>query len=218
MKKRCFIIGLIVALLLGIMPAFASSYESNRYITFEEYAAEVEAEYAKYGIEGGVYKPKGEFICTYDTLQSDLAIVREFCRDHVKSQAVPIMIESKLEPDINPTAMPGHKIMTDLYTHIDMTLPIVPLYCKIKTTVRIDIDYQRPYIISVGTPTLEVTEATGFADWIEYVSHSTIIDQDKGSVTMYINCKVKQEMSLGGITSWAKIDINYSAKFKDVTC
>lgn len=85
-----------------------------------------------------------------------------------------------------------------------------------KTTVDIDVDYQSANIVWVYEPTLEVMAATGFDDWIEYVDHSTDIEQDKNRVTMDITCKIKQEMSLGTTTSWSKITISYPAVFRNV--
>lgn len=216
--KRCFITGLIATLILGAMPVYAAAYESNQYVTLEEYSAAIEAEYAEYGIEGGVFEPEGEFLCTHETLQSDLAIVKEYCENYVKRQQMPIMVEPETEPSISSRVMRGTVTMTDSYIYFDTSVPVMPLWCKIETTVDIVVDYQGAYIVYANTPTLEVTEALGFDDWIEYVSHSTTIDQENHRVTMDITCKVKEEVSLGAVTSWAKIDITYPAVYNDVPC
>lgn len=214
--KRCFVTGLVAALLLGITPVYASSYENGQYVTFEEYSAAITEEYAKYGLEGGVYEPEGEFLCTYETMQNDLATVREFCEAYVENQPVSTANEPETKPAKSPLVMIDTVTKEDMYTHVDLSLPVMPQTCTIKTTVDIDVDYQSANIVWVYEPTLEVMAATGFDDWIEYVDHSTDIEQDKNRVTMDITCKIKQEMSLGTTTSWSKITISYPAVFRNV--
>lgn len=214
--KRGLIIGLVFAILIGATPAYASTGET---ITFEEYAAAIEAEYAKYGIEGGVYEPDGEFLCTYETLQSDLKIVEEYCKAYRSHQEKPSVVIPKIEVSMSPASMPGQVEMTTTTLYHDMSLPVFPVICQIQTTTLIDVDYQRSYIICANTPSLELLSGTGVDDWIEYVSHRTTdIDQNKKSLTMEVTCKVKKSLSLGMSTSWSKVTIKYIAYFNDVPC
>lgn len=183
-----------------------------------KYAAAIEKEYAKYGREGGVYEPEGEFICTYEILEKYLEVVGKICEEYVEGQSVHTTIEPETDYSGVPLSMIDRVTMTDEYTHFDLSMPMYPLSCTIETTADIDVDYQRSYIVCAYTPTLEMVAATGFDDWIEYISHVTQIDQDKDRVTMDITCKVKQEISVGGVTSWSKIELEYTAVFDDVPC
>lgn len=217
MRKR-FAIGLAFAIMLGTMPAYAGAYANDSDITFEEYSIAVEKEYAKYGIEGGVYEPEGEFFCTYEMLQHDLAIIDELCQSDVDYQQTASVSETGKEEYVSPTAMRGTVTMTDTYIYSNLAQPTFPRSCTIQTTADIVVDYQGAYIAYAEKPTLEVLGATGYADWIEYVSHSTSINQSKHRVTMDITCKIKEETSVGMVTSWAKKQISYTAVFKNVPC
>ena len=118
--------------------------------------------------------------------------------------------------DVMPTAMPVTVTMTDSYFYSDISMPLMPRTCTIETTVDIDVDAQDARIKSVSTPSLEVTSGTGIDDWIEYVSHSSTLDQKNKSVKMEVTCKIKYEMSVGAITTWSKETINYIANFKKI--
>ena len=72
-----FIRFLVFVLTLSTLSVHTFAAEKNQTVSFEEYAKAIEAEYAKYGVEGGVYEPEGEFFCTIDTLEQDLNIVRQ---------------------------------------------------------------------------------------------------------------------------------------------
>ena len=216
--RKHFAIGLALAIMLGTMPAYARAYANDSDITFEEYSIAVEKEYAKYGIEGGVYEPEGEFYCTYEMLQHDLAIIDELCQSEMDYQKTASISEAEKEDYVSPTAMRGTVTVTDTYLYSDLSLPTVPRSCTIQTTADIVVDYQGAYIAYAEKPTLEVLGATGYADWIEYVSHSTSINQSKHSVIMNITCKIKKETSVGFVTSWSKQEISYVATFKNVPC
>lgn len=209
-------------LLVSILPVRADALINDNYISFEEYSEAIEAEYAKYGIEGGVYEPEGEFICTYEDLEASLVIIRNYIESRHMEQTEIESLENNscsVSP-ITPTAMPVTVTMTDLYTYVSggpiPGLPIVPNYCTIATTVDIVVDVQNLTIISVSNPILEVTQGFGIADWIEYVSHSTVINQSNKSVTMNITCKIKNELNVGPVTSWEKETITYKACFDNI--
>ena len=217
--KRFVIYFIACILSVSVLSASAEAHEYVAYISFEEYSAAIEAEYAKYGIEGGVYEPEGEFICTSEDLETSLAIIREYLESKdVENAFVLAEAESSdyLNPSIMPTAMPVTVTMTSSYWYFDFSLPIIPRECTIETTVDITVNAQDATIMSVGTPSLEVVGGTGIADWIEYVDHSTTINQSDKSVSMYVTCKIKCETSLGSITSWDKQTINYFTKFTNI--
>lgn len=220
MKKLVSLWLAFVATMTLVVPSFAAEpVEDVVYISFEEYSAAIEAEYAKYGIEGGVYEPEGEFICTSEDLETSLAIIREY----IESKGVAdVPVEEKAEnngflnPPIMPAAMPVTYTMTTSYYYCDLSVPLLPRECIIETTADITANVQNSTIMRVSTPSLEVVGGTGIADWIEYVSHSTTIDLAKKSVSMNITCKIKYELVVGAATSWNKQTISYHTTFKDI--
>ncbi len=214
-----FIRFLVFVLTLSTLSVHTFAAEKNQTVSFEEYAKAIEAEYAKYGVEGGVYEPEGEFFCTIDTLEQDLNIVRQRAKSIAAAKiSSPIQSCNSTASAIEPQGMITTTTMTDTYFYKDLSHPIIPYSCTIKTTVVITSDYQNAHIISVSKPELEITKGIGIDDWIEYVSHSTSINQEKKSAQQTIVCKVKEEISLGAITSWEKVEVTYIASFKNIPC
>lgn len=219
--KRFVAFFAVCALSASVLPVNAEAQEYVDYISFEEYSAIIEAEYAKYGIEGGVYKPEGEFICTSEDLETSLAVIREYIAsiDDVENTRI---LENGSEssdcliPSVMPTAMPVTVTMTSSYLYSDLSLPILPATCTIQTTADITVNAQDATIMSASSPSLEIVEGFGIADWIEYVSHTTTINQAKKTVTMTITCKIKREINVGAATSWSKQTITYTTNFKNI--
>lgn len=71
-------------------------------------------------------------------------------------------------------------------------------------------------IISVDEPTLRITAATGYDDYISLVSYDYSVSRNNtadAKVTVNITCEVKESVSIGGIESWAYVTKNYSVSF-----
>lgn len=98
----------------------------------------------------------------------------------------------------------------------DMSLPIVPRYFEVQTTVDILTELLSYSIISVDEPTLRITAATGYDDYISLVSYDYSVSRNNtadAKVTVNITCEVKESVSIGGIESWAYVTKNYSVSF-----
>ena len=70
--------------------------------------------------------------------------------------------------------------------------------------------------ISVDEPTLRITAATGYDDYISLVSYDYSVSRNNtadAKVTVNITCEVKESVSIGGIESWAYVTKNYSVSF-----
>lgn len=223
MKKfLSLILAICMTMVICVPSAYAEETDANvAYISFEEYSAAIEAEYAKYGIEGGVYEPEGEFICTSEDLETSLAIIRENIETKSKGAGNVVVLEEAessdyLNPSIMPTVMPVTVTMSTNYFYANLDFPLIPRGCTIKTTVNITVNVQSSNILSVGIPSLKVENGIGIADWVEYVSHSSTINQSNNSVTMYVTCRLKFETSLGVTTAWSTETISYSTTFKNI--
>lgn len=106
--------------------------------------------------------------------------------------------------------------LTASNTITDMSLPIVPRYFEVQTTVDILTELLSYSIISVDEPTLRITAATGYDDYISLVSYDYSVSRNNtadAKVTVNITCEVKESVSIGGIESWAYVTKNYSVSF-----
>lgn len=216
-KKMISVLLVMALMLMCSVTAFAEENENT--VTFEEYAEAIEAEYAKYGLEGGVYEPEEEFICDVEMLEQDLNIVRLYAESVVERAGTPSPHPSNnISSDVAPLSMIGTVTKTATYYYTNLSNPIIPCFCTIQSTSVITVDYQNSHIVSASRPALEIVSGTGIADWIEYVSHSTSINQTRKSVSQTITCKIKQEITLGVSTSWSKIQITYNANYNNISC
>lgn len=222
--KRLFSLLVAGLMLFAVCPLNASAAEAG-YVSFEEYSAAIEAEFEKYGIEGGVYEPDGEFMYTYEDLEADLNILHEYLENKEDSKIAekklvgePIISGGILTPPVMPMATYVTVTMTSTYFHTDVSLPIFPRFCTIKTKVNILTNRQNSTIVSVSKPSLSVENGVTIDDWIEYVNHQTWIDQAKKRVTMSVTCKLKYSLTILPIPLWEKATIDYITVFKDVPC
>lgn len=217
MKKIFYLaLSLVVVFSLCGSGTAAESTDENHIVSFEEYEAAVIAEYAKFGIEGGVYQPTDDFYCTVAMLKDDLNAVREYAQALDALASYDSNVNWYLlnhDNEVSPHAMYIDVPCTDYYTYINMEMPILPMECKIKTTVVFRVDAQNSYIVSGGAPELEVMKGTNIDDWVELVSYDYNIDQAKRKVTALITCKLKSTLSLGAGTSWNKFEIFYPCTF-----
>lgn len=222
---------LIVTLLVGCMmmtmslPAFAAApaedesdicAQEDEMVTFEAYSAAIEAVYAEYGLEGGVYEPDN-FSCTKTQLAEDILAVRAHAEQIIaRETAPPAQITIDCEGTVATRAMYITKTLTNSHFHLDTSNKLFPISFTIETTVTFTIDAQNAAIVSASTPSLELTNGLGVDDWIEYVSHTISIDQTKKRASMSITCKLKEVITIGATTSWSKFNHTYSTTFKNL--
>lgn len=216
MKKKVTAMLLSIALILSLsIPAFAADGSSP--ISFEEYTKAIELEFAKYGLEGGVVDPEDSFYCTQDLLDADLQKIREYAATSTK-QTTYYDINSTANDfnPIRPMAMYYDTTLTN-NTFVNLpTVPILPAFFTVDTTVTFRVDAQNGYIVSAGAPQLEITSGTMVDDWIELTSYSHNINNTLHRVTTNITCKVKVSISVGVGTIWSKETANYVTTFYPV--
>ena len=120
--KKMISVCLIFTLCISVCSVM--SFASEETITFEEYEAAIVAEYAKYGIEGGVYEPESPFYCTREMLESDLKLVRQNALRQVRYEA-----ERYRNDDIIP--MNFNASLRSMYTNVTCTERSIFNFCPV---------------------------------------------------------------------------------------
>lgn len=121
--------------------------------------------------------------------------------------------------EVEPLAM--YDYVTDYAdgTIVDTTNILIPRTCKIRVTATMYADIGNNNILSAGSPSLDVRSATGYDDYVRLISYSTKIDNSSSNinahfVTYTVTCELKQQTSIGGVTSWEKVNKTFSVKIK----
>lgn len=185
-------------------------------VSFEDYEAAIVEEYAKAGIEGGVYAPEGPFYCTPVMLENDIRTIRKYIQTFHGNSPEFFSNPKTGSDEIEPQSMYIDVTCTNTTGRVWLNDPLLPMTATIETTATFQVDAQNDYIVSGGRPSLEVVSGLMIDDWIELISYSYDIDNTKHRVTATIVCKLKSSASLGVATSWAKFEDTYSTIFYPV--
>lgn len=192
----------------------------REFISFETYAQIMTEEYAKNGIEIEVIRPDEDKKITLAMLEEDLQKVDEICSDIKASEE----IVYEISPLNETLTLPQRRSMYGTVTKSQQVTvrdgsPIVPRSFTAEVTATIYGDINNGTILEGYAPSLRMVRATGYADYIVRKGYSTYIDNSSStmtnhSITYEITCEVKEEISIGGTTSWAKVQKHLITKIK----
>lgn len=215
MTKKLF------SLFLGLSILFTPVFEINAAsmsseISFEVYSSTLINKYSDYGVEIEMQPKDENFVFTQELLEEELGKVEKNVQNLTKGQTIfsPTIEAYGNQSQITPFAMYATKTASNTYSYSNLSNPLYPLRATIKVNAPLYVDIQRNTIIEAGKPTLSVMSAVGYADYIELVSYSTSIDNSSSNISRdhadyYIICLLKEEMSIGGVTSWAKVTCSF---------
>ena len=192
---------LMISFMLATCIVHAESFST---IDFEEYSKTIINEYAKYGVAIEM-EPLPNASYTKELLREELNKVEKNVEQIKRMEAAPIIISD----DTNDTGIIPRAMYYDKNCSATITKGAVPIMYTVKVTAKLQLDAQRDHIVKGYKPTLKMTRAIGFADYISYKSHTVRIDNSSSkaknrNATYTIKAEVKQEMSVSGVTAWAK--------------
>lgn len=217
MKNTIFkskgILSILLSLIMIASISISANAQTSEVITYEEYSEALIQEYSKYGIEVEMKEIPGSVYTTV-ALQAELLKVQTKVEHLKASTQFETMITDSTSvaesPVAEPRAMYAYITASGTKTQWDLTDIIFPKTFTVKVTAELYVDVQRNNILSAGKPSLELMSATGYDDYISYISHTVSIDNsstniNKHSVTYTVQAYVKESLSMGGVESWAKV-------------
>lgn len=191
--------------------------ESN-IISFEKYAASLIDAYAEYGVEVEPIRPDNGTVLTEAMLATDLLRVPQIAAQIKASSQTVVYVDIKGEFNHKTRAIYGTATGSDS-VFVTGGDPLFPRNATIKVTASVYANLNSYSILEAYAPSLRLTRATGFADYIRRVSYSSRIDNSSSTLSDHnvkytINCELKEETSLGGVSSWAKVYKTIEARIK----
>lgn len=192
---------LMVSFMLATCIVHADSFST---IDFEEYSKTIINEYAKYGVTIEM-EPLPNTSYTKELLQKELNKVENNVEQIKKIENAPIVIsDDTSDIGIIPRAM-----YYDKNCSATVIKGMAPIMYTVKVTAKLQLDAQRDNIVKGYKPTLKMTSAIGYADYISYKSHTLRIDNSSSkaknrNATYTIKAEVKEEISISGVSAWAK--------------
>lgn len=222
--KRKFI-ALATALIIlcsSTVHAFAATSPSET-ITFEEYYTAIQDYFASYGIvwEGDTTNPHPDYVYTTEDLDIALAQAHTYCEKIIATSTVSNPTPSTTPVDIDNNLLP-RSVMYHTYSMkksnriFDLDLVIIPTEITIETSTDILTELLTYAIISFTEPSLRVTAATGYDDYIRLISYTHSVTKNNTSnatLTLNITCEVKESITVGVVESWAYVEKSYSVSF-----
>lgn len=228
MKRRLLASLSVLFILSSINAQVFAANSSLQQITFNEYYSAIQDRFESYGIRWEGVSTNNlypDYVYTQEDLNEALEQADEYCEAILSPSQTLICVDAIETSDValtsTETALPKGVMyhtytLTASNTITDMSLPIVPRYFEVQTTVDILTELLSYSIISVDEPTLRITAATGYDDYISLVSYDYSVSRNNtadAKVTVNITCEVKESVSIGGIESWAYVTKNYSVSF-----
>lgn len=194
--------------------------EESQIISYEEYSSALIEKFAEYGRTLVVEPMDGEFLYTKELLEQELRNAEEYLAKPITIDVIDsdITVSEEEKDGIRPASMIGTERLSK-ETSVLFTETVVPkAYCKVKTTATITSDYQRDYVMSGATPTLELTTGIAMDDYVVLNSYKTEIDNTSSTVAKRciayeINAKFKLDYSAIGVTAWEKVDKTFGVVF-----
>lgn len=205
MNKKIISILTMVCFIMCFMQITCTAYADNHsVISFEEYSETLINEYAKYGMTVEM-EPLPNVSYTKELLEKELNNVKKNIEAIHKRQFTTVEVNNELsDTGITPKAMYYDKTFT---FNINKGTP--PLLYTVKVTNKLQLDAQRDRIIKGYKPTIKMTAAVGYADYLVYKSHTITINNSSSNIkkrfaSYAIKVEVKQEISVSGVTAWEK--------------
>lgn len=220
--KKFFTVFLSLVITLTSFTTFVSAADEGNEISFEEYASKISAAYLEEGVEIEPIKPQEEIIITEEMLANDLKNVHDNA-EKIKADSTiddeSILATVDWNDNVITHAMYGNATGTATYNGTDISNPVIPRYFTIKVTAKVYGDINNCTILEAYSPSLTLTSATGYADYIKLSSYSTKIDNSSSKIANHnvkytITCELKEETSVGAVNSWAKVKKTFSVTIK----
>lgn len=222
MKRK--LIALAIALIVlssASTQVFAATAPET--ITFGEYYAAIQACFASYGIpwEGDTTNPCPDYVYTTEDLDIALAQAHAYCEKIITNYDIPEPTQRAVTDEIYDSLLP-YSTMYYTYsmtqsTHLfGISEPLVPREIVIETSTDILTELLTYAIISCTEPTLRVTAATGYDDYIRLISYTYSVTNNnstKAKLVLNITCEVKESITLGALESWAYVEKTYVVSF-----
>lgn len=205
MNKKIISMLTLVCFIMCFMQMTCTAYaDDHSVISFEEYSETLINEYEKYGITVEM-EPLPNVSYTKELLEKELNNVENNIEEINKRQFTTVEVNNELSnTGITPRAMYYDKNFT-----FNITKGNSPLLYTVKVTNKLQLDAQRDRIIKGYKPTIKMTAAVGYADYLVYKSHTISIDNSSSNIkkrfaSYNIKVEVKEEISIGGVTAWEK--------------
>ena len=228
MKRKLIALATVLIILCtSTAQAFAATSPETITYTYEEYYAAIQECFARYGIvwEGPTTNPYPDYVYTTDDLELALAQAHAYCEKATAGYDIPTTALSA-EVDEAYNNLQPHSVMYHTYSmkksnHIfDMTLLGVPREITIETSTDILTELLTYSIISCSEPSLRVTGATGFDDYVKLLSYTYSVTKNnttKAELVLDITCEVKESLTIGAVESWTYAEKSYTVRFSPFT-